>query len=400
MPSAHLGRRSFGVSGVDSLPMRTGVSCIALAAIALATGPAPAWTARSGPIVLSELINDHAPYPSSHASTLAETTDGQLVAAWFGGTGEAHSDVGIWFAKRGPHGWESSVEVATGQQADGTRQPTWNPVLFQAPRGPLFLFYKVGPSAAKWRGMAMTSTDDGRTWSAPSRLPDGILGPIKDKPVVLPDGSWLSGSSTEDLPAGWRVHFEISRDAGQSWSASGPVDRGAGFDAIQPTILLPGADRIEALCRTKQGVIAMTWSSDGGRTWTPLAASTLPNPNSGIDAVTLADGRLLLVYNHSAHVPNFAGHGYRYPLDVAVSRDGLAWTHALTIEDEPQKSGRTNPRSIDLSPPTDTEKFDIFGAKGFSYPAVIQTSDGLVHITYTVDRRVIKYVVIDPRRLQ
>ncbi|HXJ46424.1 MAG TPA: exo-alpha-sialidase, partial [Candidatus Dormibacteraeota bacterium] len=88
-----------------------------------------------------------------------------------------------------------------------------------------------------------------------------------------------------------------------TWQSVGPVDKGAGFDAIQPTILLPGQGKLEALCRTKQGVIAMTWSSDGGRTWTALAAAELPNPNSGIDGVTLAEGRQLLIYNHSAHIP-------------------------------------------------------------------------------------------------
>lgn len=379
--------------------MRLSISSVLLAGVAFATAARPASVPATRAVVLSELINDRPPYRSSHASTIAETTDGQLVAAWFGGTSEGHPDVGIWFARRGAHEWEPAVEVARGQQPDGTRQPTWNPVLFQAPHGPLLLFYKVGPSAAAWWGMAMTSTDDGRTWTAPRRLPDGVLGPIKDKPVVLPDGSWLSGSSSED-PPGWRVHFELSRDAGQSWTLSGPVDRGAGFDAIQPTILFPGRDRIEALCRTKQGVIAMTWSSDGGRSWTPLAATTLPNPNSGIDAVTLADGRLLVVYNHSAQLPNFAGHGNRYPLDVALSRDGLTWTHALTIEDEPKGTGQATHPPIDLSAPTLAQKLEIWGGKGFSYPAVIQTSDGLVHITYTVDRRVIKHVVIDPRRLR
>ena len=89
--------------------------------------------------------------------------------------------------------------MATGIQPEGPRQPTWNPVLFQPPSGPLLLFYKVGPSArASWWGMVIRSADAGKTWSQAQRLPDGILGPIKNKPVVLPDGSWLSGSSTEE----------------------------------------------------------------------------------------------------------------------------------------------------------------------------------------------------------
>lgn len=323
---------------------------------------------------MSEFINDQATYPESHASTIVETSSGTLIATWFGGTEEGSSDVGIWLARRLKGQWNQAVEVATGIQADGRMYPTWNPVLFQSPKGPLVLFFKVGPSPEKWWGMKMTSTDDGVSWSKPAILPKGALGPIKNKPVMLPDGSWLAGSSTEESPANWRVHFELSRDQGSSWETIGPVDRGAGFDAIQPTILFPGAGKLEALCRTRQGVIGMTWSSDEGKTWTPLAATELPNPNSGIDATTLRDGRLLLVYNHAAHLPEHSGSGNRYPLDVAISDDGLHWKHVLTLEDEPRPAG-------------------------YAYPAVIQTSDGLVHITYTWDRKRIKHVVIDPQKL-
>lgn len=350
-------------------------------------------------VVLSEFINEGAPYPSSHASTIAQTTSGELVAAWFGGSGEGRPDVGIWLSRREGARWSRAVEVATGVQPDGTRDATWNPVLFQAPHGPLVLFYKAGPSPRQWWGMVMTSTDDGRTWSPAHRLDAGVLGPIKDKPVVLADGTWLSGSSTENAPSDWRVHFELSHDAGRSWQVTEPVDRGSGFDAIQPTILLAGYGRIEALCRTKQGVIAMTWSSDGGHTWTPLAATTLPNPNSGIDGVTLADGRLLLVYNHSAHLPGWSGHGLRAPLDVAISRDGVNWTHVLTLESAAGTASAGLGDSVQLSPPTGRQRLDVLGGVGFSYPAVIQTSDGFVHITYTWNRKLIKHVVVDPRKL-
>jgi predicted neuraminidase len=378
--------------------VREGIAIIATAASISTNSTAVASKPQSDAIVLSELINAHAPYPSSHASTIAETTSGHLVAAWFGGTGERHPDVGIWFARRGRTAWEAAIEVANGMQADGTRYPTWNPVLFQAPHGPLFLFYKVGPSTAEWWGMVRTSTDDGRTWSAAQRLADGVLGPIKDKPVVLPDGTWLSGSSTEATSSDWRVHFELSRDAGRTWTAAGPVERGAGFDAIQPTILFPGGGKIEALCRTKQGVIAMTWSTDGGHIWTPLAAAALPNPNSAIDGVTLADGRQLLVYNHAAHSPQWSGHGSRYPLDIAVSRDGLTWTHVLALEREPDRASTPSGSAIDRPAGTPAEQLDIIN-KGAAYPAVIQTADGLVHITYTIDRQAIKHVVVDPRRV-
>jgi predicted neuraminidase len=141
----------------------------------------------------------------------------------------------------------------------------------------------------------------------------------------------------------------------------------------------------------------MTWSTDGGHTWTPLAATELPNPNSGIDAVTLADGRLLLVYNHSAHLPGESGHGYRFPLDVATSRDGVHWKHVLTIEDARQALKDSIEARDPTLPPTQPERLEV--GRGFAYPAVIQTSDGLVHVTYTWNRKMIKHVVIDPRKL-
>jgi predicted neuraminidase len=236
------------------------------------------------------------------------------------------------------------------------------------------LFYKVGPSPSRWWGMVITSTDAGKTWSAPRRLPDGILGPVKNKPVALKDGAWLSASSTEGDPDGWLVHFELSRDAGATWEKIGPVGKGPSFDAIQPSILFHPGGALQAVCRTKQGVVAQTWSKDGGRTWSALTATDLPNPNSGIDAVTLADGRQLIVYNHSANRANEAK-GNRYPLDVAVSTDGLTWNRIVTLESEPT-------------------------GNGYAYPAVIQAADGRVHITYTWDRKKIKHVVLDPEKLR
>jgi hypothetical protein len=109
-------------------------------------------------------------------------------------------------------------------------------VLFQPKSGPLVLFYKVGPSPSQWWGMIMTSPDGGKTWGAPRRLPDGILGPVKNKPVELADGAWLSASSTEGNKDGWLVHFELSRDQGATWEKIGPVKKGpaASFDAEVP----------------------------------------------------------------------------------------------------------------------------------------------------------------------
>lgn len=344
-------------------------------------------------IVQEEFVHEPGAYPQCHASTIAETSDGALIAAWFGGTHERHPDVCI-YARRAESGqWQPESRVADGVQSDGKRYPCWNPVLFQPNHGPLLLFYKVGPSPSRWWGMLKTSSDGGRTWSAAHRLPDGILGPIKDKPVELPDGTLLCGSSTEDSPAGWRIHFEMTADCGATWRRTPPI-AGGGFQAIQPTLLTHADGRLQLLGRTKEMVVVTSWSTDEGRTWSALEPSGLYAPNSGLDAVTLADGRHLLVYNYrasAAHgpanskaqalgtpkgeaVPPAENWGARWPLNVALSPDGVNWKMVLTLESEPRRDG-------------------------YAYPAVIQTHDGLVHVTYTWDRVRIKHVVLDPKRL-
>ena len=312
----------------------------------------------------SEFIftSGNVPFAQCHASTIAQTESG-LVAAWFGGTEERNPDVGIWLARLREGRWSGPVEVADGRQSDGSRYACWNPVLFQPHSGPLLLFYKVGPSPSRWWGMMMSSQDQGTTWSKPRRLPPGILGPIKNKPVELANGVILCPSSTEHN--GWQVHFERTPDLGQTWEATLPVNDAKEFGAIQPSILLYPGGRLEAIGRTRQGRIFEIWSDDQGKTWGKMKTGILPNPNSGIDAVTLRDGRQLVVYNHTTKK--------RSPLNVAVSRDGREWQAALVLE----------------------------SALGeYSYPAVIQTRDGLVHITYTWKRIQIRHVVIDPARLE
>jgi predicted neuraminidase len=317
-------------------------------------------------LLRSEFIYADAPFPSAHASTIVEVR-GELLAAWFGGQYEGSPDVAIWLSRRAASGWSAPVQVANGTQPDGHRFPCWNPVLFQPRGGPLLLFYKVGPNPREWWGMVQSSRDGGRTWSAAVRLPDGVLGPIKNKPVQLRNGVILSPSSTEstDTPPRWRVHFERSTDNGATWSIVTPSPAMVPLDIIQPSILQYPDGRVQAVGRSQSGRIFESWSSDGGASWSAPSLTALPNPNAGIDAVTLRDGRQLVVYNHSTDG--------RTPLNVALSRDGKVWQAALVLESEPGE---------------------------YSYPAVIQSADGLVHITYTWKRQRIRHVVIDPRRLR
>lgn len=307
--------------------------------------------------------------------------------------GRCNPDVCIWVSRK-EHGatstWTPPALVAdgiqptqdvadakaTGANADEKsplRYPTWNPVLFQPREGDLFLFYKVGPKPADWWGMFTRSSDGGTTWARPQRLGDGLIGPAKNQPIELPDGVILAPSSNEH--DGWKVHIERSTDNGNTWRSTGPLNDPKAFQAIQPTLLRYPGGKIQALCRTKQNVIAEIWSRDEGQTWSTMQATTLPNNNSGLDAVTLADGRQLLVYNHTTvDQPNAGGKG-RGILNVALSRDGKNWEAALVLDhtNEPGKQ--------------------------FSYPTVIQTKDGLVHIVYTWNRQRIKHVVLEPEKL-
>jgi alpha-L-rhamnosidase len=263
------------------------------------------------------------------------------------------------------------VKVADGILNDSTRYACYNPVLYQVPGGDLLLFYKIGPNVAGWTGWMMRSHDHGKTWSAREKLPDGFLGPIKNKPVMV-GGKLFCPSSTEK--DGWKVHFEITADEGKTWTKTSDINDGKTITAIQPSILTYPDGRLQVLCRSKNTTLNESWSSDGGKTWSAVSPSALPNNNSGTDAVTLKDGTQLLVYNHvkpGPQMPN--GKGPRTPLNVAVSKDGKTWYAAVVLEDSPINQ--------------------------YSYPSVIQGSDGMVHIVYTWRRERIKYVKIDPSKL-
>jgi predicted neuraminidase len=321
-------------------------------------------------IVEEQFLYDTASFPSCHASTIAETPAG-LVAAFFGGTHERHPDVCIYVCRKESDSWTAPMEVANGIINDTLRYPTWNPVLFQIPDGDLLLFFKIGPKPSDWQGMLARSSDNGKTWTKPDSLPKGYIGPVKNKPVLLADGTLICPSSTENN--GWRVHFEYTTDFGKTWSKSDPINDGKIIKAIQPSILTHQDGKLQILCRSKNRMIVQSWSEDNGKTWSLMRESPLPNNNSGTDAVPLGDGRQLLVYNH-VKTPANAPKGYRTPLNVAISKDGKSWEAALVLEDS------------EISQ--------------YSYPSVIQSSDGMVHVVYTWRREKIKYVKIDPNKLK
>ena len=298
---------------------------------------------------------DDRPFASCHASTLVEAEDGALLCAWFGGTAEKDPDVGIWLARLVDEQWSAPLQVAkVGDIAH------WNPVLFHDPQYGTFLFFKVGVNCSIWQTWWMRSDDNGLTWTQPTELvPDdeGGRGPVKNKPIILADGAWLAPASTElgsDLPFADR-----SEDGGQTWQRSldfaSDIEAVGDKGAIQPTLWESSPRHVHALMRTSHGFISRSDSQDSGRTWTSQYDTGLPNNHSGIDAVRLDDGRVLLVYN-----PVAEEWGPRTPLNLAVSEDnGRTWADLAALED----------------------------AEGeYSYPAIVTTAAG-VAISYTWQRQ-------------
>lgn len=346
----------------------------------------------------SEFIFVSAPFQSCHASTLAELGNGDLLSAWFGGSGEGKPDVAIWASRRSNGRWSEPFVLV--------REPgiaSYNPVLFHTKDGRLWLYYKFGSHPVSWTAGRLWSEDDGNTWSKAEHLPAGLYGPVRTKPLILEDGTIVSGTSVESYRS-WSCWIERSTDNGATWTKIGPITVSTGiagpplagetkpagsgsedgqkgtsrssavredfrtsyFTAaqqftegiIQPSIVSLGRNwlRLYARSTARTGKICVADSSDGGVTWTQARQIQLPNPNAGVDAVALRDGRVVLVYNHTE--------SGRTPLNLAVSRDGEHFRMFQVLESEPGE---------------------------FSYPAIIQGSDGDLHITYTWHRRRIRY---------
>ena len=312
--------------------------------------------------VVDEFIYETASFPSSHASTVVELKNGDVMAAWFGGTGEGRPDVAIWAATRTKDGWSAPRELVREANV-----PTWNPVLFHTTDGKLWMYYKYGRSPDTWTGGRMVSTDDGKTWSAPEHLPAGLYGPIRAKPLVLENGTIVSGTSVESYGS-WAVWVERSTDGGKTWGKFGPItvpgapaaSRPGGQDGIiQPSVVRMGGQRLRLYARATPniGKIVVADSNDLGVTWTQARTIDVPNPNSGIDAVALADGRVVLVYNHTTRG--------RTPLNLAIARDGEKFSMFKTLVETPGE---------------------------YSYPSMVVARDGSLLITYTWQRKRIKYV--------
>ena len=348
------------------------------------TGRSPAFVLDHEAVVANRLIiSPSEAAPANHASTIVELEDGGFLAAWFAGEKEGASGVNIQVTiyDSGAGTWGSPVVVASDPE-----YPCWNPVLYRNSLGEVQLYYKVGPSPREWLGLVKRSVDGGRTWGDAEALPKGFLGPIKNKPIELDDGTLLSPTSLEELNYRWTCWMEASRDQGRTWyKRYGPID----FDGriIQPTVWQGRDGEVRMLARSRAFKVVMAKSTERGTKWAEPFLTELPNPNAGIDAVALPDGRVLLVYNPSK-IRGFKGRG---GMAVALSEDdGESWSKVLTLED--------TPAGEEVCEHLESDRLST-SCHEYSYPAVITASDGLVHITYTYNRSNVKHVVLDPAKL-
>lgn len=316
--------------------------------------------------VIKEFIYPEASVTKAcHASTVLPLPNGDVAAAWFGGTKEGDDDVRIWFSLRSGGRWSEPTKVLLEENL-----PHWNPVLDLKPDGTICLYYKVGQKIQSWQTKYVLSSDFGKTWTNPLELvlkdKSGGRGPVKNKCIRASNGTLLAPSSTEQ-GNNWRCFIDASHDEGKTWQKQKTIPRPKKnllpVAMIQPTIWESEPGIIHALLRTNAGKIYKSDSKNYGASWCKAYETDLANNNSGIDCVKDENSNIWLVYN-----PVSKNWGGRSPLSLALSKDnGNSWQDVYTLENQP-------------------------GGE-FSYPA-ITAAGNILHITYTYNRKTVAYVQI------
>ncbi|MBN2093649.1 exo-alpha-sialidase [candidate division KSB1 bacterium] len=302
-------------------------------------------------------------FPSCHASTIVELPDGGLMVAWYAGSEEGAKDVAVLVSRRDADSSEWSEPVVL---ADTPEKPEGNPVLWVTPENQLRLYYMTmerdGWETCQMK--AIHSDDGGRTWSEPILLEPELGFMLRNKPICLMNGDIILPIYDERK---WASLFWISSDKGQTWQKTENLLSEPGN--IQPTVIQSADGSLFSLMRTgkRGGRLWQATSIDNGRTWTIPVQSQLRNPNAACDMVKLINGLVVLVFNDSKQG--------RANLNVAISKDeGKTWQANYFLETQSHKE--------------------------FSYPAIIQTRDGKIHITYTFLRTHIKHVVLTPENFK
>lgn len=315
--------------------------------------------------------------PFAHCSNITQLNQDTLMAQWYSGKAEQSKNQSIWASKYkiSEKKWSNPKLICKT-----TEYPEGNGVLWKDPRtNTLFLFFAtmwthsfIKKSFGRgWHYCKLfwkTSNDDGETWSEKHVMHDDINYMYRNKPIILKSGRILL-PMYQEMPT--KSFMAISDDFGKTFRFSKFIEDHprfpykhnimGGSGCSQPTIVETETGRIIALFRTTlHKKIFRAVSDDQGESWSYAEPINLPNPDSGIDMIRLKNGKMVLLFNNAVKG--------RHNLAIATSKDleGLEWEVIHTLEDSPKMT--------------------------FSYPAIIQTTDGMIHATYTYARKTIKHI--------
>lgn len=344
------------------------------------------------------------PMVQNHAAFLAFLPGGDLACAWFGGTMEGRGDISIWMSRLSPGAQTWTAPQRLTDAADRSEQ---NPVLFVAPDGVVWLFHTSQPGGRQdeCQIMARLSQDGGATFGEARRIGD-FTGIFVRQPVqITPRGRWLLPGFHCIAPEGdrWTGGLDLavalySDDQGASWTAE-PVPDSLGAVHMNPVPALNGA--APAFYRDRFSAhVQRSLSRDGGDSWEVPMPTNMPNNNSSIQAIRLADGRIAMVLNpvnasmsdqrraslyDEIETDAVAGTGGaiwgvpRAPMALALSDDNGANFQIAAVLDDGSGACLSNNSVDGLN-------------KELSYPSILQDPSGDLHIAYTYHRRAIKYL--------
>ncbi|WP_109577289.1 exo-alpha-sialidase [Aminobacter sp. AP02] len=357
------------------------------------------------------------PTVQNHAANLTLLPDGTLACVWFGGTMEGMGDISIYMSRLAPG---SDVWSAPETMSDDAQKSEQNPLLFNAPDGKVWLLYTSQTSGHQDGAVVKCriSDDGGKTFGAVSVLCD-MPGTFVRQPIIVNGrGAWLLPVFRCIGVSGTRWSGDVdtaavlvSTDAGASWTMHDVADS---IGAVHMNIIPLGGDEMVAIFRNRfSEQVLRNRSFDGGLSWSAPEATDLPNNNSSVQAVRLADGRIAIVYNHA---------------NASMSDDRRLSLYDEIDGDEPQEAAPPAASSVrkavwgvpraPLSLAFSSGGGDSFGGRidletgdgfcltnnskdglnrEFSYPSILQTPDGAIHVAFTYFRRAIKYVRLSPR---
>ncbi|MBJ7577864.1 exo-alpha-sialidase [Devosia sp. MC532] len=350
------------------------------------------------------------PMVQNHAAFLATLDDGSLACLWFGGTLEGKSDISIFSAvlALGDTTWGAYSQLSN--DPDRSEQ---NPVLWKNGHGVWQLLHTAQPAG----------NQDECLLRAREIAFDGVaLSGAEPRVIGLPLGCFIRGRFVRRKDGAWMMPiFRCVSRPGQRWNGSHDTaavgishDEGANWTlhdvpgsigSVHMTIVPLDGEHMVAFYRRRQSdFVHRSESLDGGMTWSAPEPTDVPNNNSSINVIRLADGRLAMVCN---------------PTSAATSDDRRVslYDEIEAGDDRPDASGGCNPiwgvprapltlcisddtgltwplrRVVDSSSGACLSNNSEDGRnQELSYPYILEGAAGELHVAYTYFRRAIKYV--------